>query len=85
VEWVSRPHLPEWAELALSASRLKSAGLLSPIVVTALRRDVLTGQRDKSPMLMNVLTLQTRIEMFVGTPLAKEPPQPATATTRGSQ
>ena len=79
VEWVSRPRLPDWAESALSATRLKSAGLLSPTAVAALRRDVLAGQRDKSPMLMNALTLQTWVEMFVETPLAKEPPQPQAA------
>ncbi|HSL21147.1 MAG TPA: asparagine synthase (glutamine-hydrolyzing) [Vicinamibacterales bacterium] len=65
-EWVSRRRLPEWAESALSEPRVKRAGLLSPPAVTMLRREVQAGDREKATMLMNVLTLQTWVDMFVG-------------------
>jgi asparagine synthase (glutamine-hydrolysing) len=72
-QWVSQARLPEWAESALSESQVRKAGLLSPTAVATLRRDVQAGDLERTPMLMNVLTLQTWVDMFVESPLAAEP------------
>jgi asparagine synthase (glutamine-hydrolysing) len=71
--WVARPRLPEWAEAALSESRLIRTGWFDPMAVLELRREVQSGDLAKATMFMSVLTLQVWHQIFLESPLTDEP------------
>ena len=65
VQWVSQPRLPDWAETALEEVEVRRVGLLDPAAVSALRRQVVAGDRSRTHLLMSVITLQTWADMFI--------------------
>jgi asparagine synthase (glutamine-hydrolysing) len=73
--WVAQPRLPEWAEAALGAERLRTTGLFDAAVVTGLRREVQAGVPRKATLLMSVLSVQVWAHMFLESPLPRSEKQ----------
>lgn len=75
-QWVARPHLPDWAESALSATSIRRSGLFDADAVQVLRRDVQAGDTSKATLLSATLNMQAWAHMFLESPLASGPPTP---------
>jgi hypothetical protein len=67
--WLTKPHLPDWAEMALSEVQLKKTGLFDPAAVLKLRQEHQAGVRNVAALLMGVLAIQTWAHMFLESPL----------------
>ena len=72
--WVARTRLPQWAETALTDTRLRSTGVFDPEAVQCLRREVQAGKMNAA-LLMGVLTIQLWAHMFIDSPLTNDPPE----------
>ena len=72
--WLSQKYLPEWAENALSERELRKTGLFDPQATLQSRQDFLAGALNKATLLMGVLAVQVWADIFLESPLNREPP-----------
>jgi asparagine synthase (glutamine-hydrolysing) len=74
--WLSQKYLPEWAENALSERQLRKTGLFDPEATLQSRQDFMAGALNKATLLMGVLAVQAWADIFLQSPLNREPPTP---------
>jgi asparagine synthase (glutamine-hydrolysing) len=72
--WLSQKYLPEWAENALSERQLRKTGLFDPEATLQSRQDFLAGALNKATLLMGVLAVQVWADIFLESPLNRQPP-----------